>query len=75
MIHALIDFAQGYVLRQALYACSTCIKDDMEPAGICLACSLDCHDGHELVELYTKRYANMGKLVPRCELQQPTALK
>ena len=24
-------------------------------AGICLACSLKCHDGHDLFELYTKR--------------------
>ena len=23
--------------------------------GICLACSYHCHEGHELVELYTKR--------------------
>lgn len=45
--------------RQALYACLTCIpesKDDAgKGAGICLACSYHCHDGHELVELYTKR--------------------
>lgn len=27
----------------------------MQPAGICLACSLECHDGHDLFELYTKR--------------------
>lgn len=24
-------------------------------SGICLACSLNCHDKHELIELYTKR--------------------
>ena len=41
--------------RQALYACATCITDDREPAGVCLACSLTCHDGHQLTELYTKR--------------------
>ncbi len=42
--------------RQALYACGTCIdKDAKDPAGICLACSLHCHEGHELYELYTKR--------------------
>lgn len=46
-------YHEGYMKRQALYACSTCkTKDD---AGVCLACSLDCHDGHELYELYTKR--------------------
>lgn len=30
--------------------------DTDQLAGICLACSYHCHDGHELVELYTKRY-------------------
>ena len=24
-------------------------------AGVCLACSLHCHEGHDLYELYTKR--------------------
>lgn len=45
--------------RQALYSCLTCIpeaKDDpTKAAGVCLACSYHCHDGHELIELYTKR--------------------
>ena len=41
--------------RQALYSCKTCMPEHGEPAGICLACSLECHDGHDLVELYTKR--------------------
>lgn len=45
---------QGYVQRQALYACATCSVGDEDLAGICLACSLECHDGHELFELYTK---------------------
>ncbi|XP_014681597.1 PREDICTED: putative E3 ubiquitin-protein ligase UBR7 [Priapulus caudatus] len=45
----------AYVKRQALYACGTCVTPDMSPAGICLACSLECHDGHDLYELYTKR--------------------
>jgi len=49
---------QGYVKRQAIYACVTCRADSKDPstrAGICLACSYHCHDGHDLVELYTKR--------------------
>lgn len=46
---------QGYVYRQALYACKTCTGEDGEPGGVCLACSLHCHDGHILYELYTKR--------------------
>lgn len=44
--------------RQPLYACLTCTQPkspDFEPAGVCLACSYHCHEGHELVELYTKR--------------------
>uniref|UniRef100_A0AAR2JB05 Putative E3 ubiquitin-protein ligase UBR7 n=1 Tax=Pygocentrus nattereri TaxID=42514 RepID=A0AAR2JB05_PYGNA len=45
----------GYVKRQALYACNTCTPKGGEPAGICLACSYKCHEGHELFELYTKR--------------------
>lgn len=46
---------QGYVKRQALYACGTCSPTDAEPAGVCLACTLTCHEGHVLYELYTKR--------------------
>ena len=49
-----IFLSQGYVNRQALYACGTCSPTDEDLAGICLACSLECHDGHELFELYTK---------------------
>jgi len=54
----------GYMKRQALYSCLTCIKDSSDQskgcfeskgAGICLACSYHCHEDHELVELYTKR--------------------
>lgn len=42
-----------------MYSCLTCIpeaKTDIEKsAGVCLACTFHCHDGHELIELYTKR--------------------
>ncbi|KAL9953083.1 hypothetical protein ACROYT_G040443 [Oculina patagonica] len=48
-------YLAGYVKRQALYACGTCSPADVEPAGVCLACTLTCHEGHELYELYTKR--------------------
>lgn len=48
-------FPQGYVNRQALYSCKTCTGENGELAGICLACSYACHEGHELIELYTKR--------------------
>ena len=49
-------YVSGYVPRQALYSCLTCVKStDKMSAGVCLACSLACHEGHDLVELYTKR--------------------
>lgn len=48
-------YSQGYIKRQALYACRTCSSPNTEPAGICLACSYACHGEHELYELYTKR--------------------
>ncbi|XP_018414011.1 PREDICTED: putative E3 ubiquitin-protein ligase UBR7 [Nanorana parkeri] len=49
------SYPEGYVKRQALYACNTCTQDKEEPAGICLACTYKCHEGHDLFELYTKR--------------------
>ncbi|KAL1463272.1 hypothetical protein WDU94_015039 [Cyamophila willieti] len=48
-------YSQGYVKRQALYACLTCTPDVCDPAGFCLACNYHCHEGHNIVELYTKR--------------------
>lgn len=52
-------YLNGYIKRQALYSCLTCkpeAKINPELAiGCCLACSLNCHDSHDLVELYTKR--------------------
>ncbi|CAH2327699.1 E3 ubiquitin- ligase UBR7 [Pelobates cultripes] len=53
--HEKCSYPQGYVKRQALYACNTCTPDKEEPAGICLACTYKCHEGHDLFELYTKR--------------------
>lgn len=47
-------YNKGY-MRQALYACKTCRSDKIR-AAVCLACSFHCHEGHELVELYTKRH-------------------
>ncbi|KAM9289895.1 putative E3 ubiquitin-protein ligase UBR7 [Cariama cristata] len=53
--HERCSYSQGAVKRQALYACSTCTPPGGEPAGICLACSYECHGTHRLFELYTKR--------------------
>lgn len=53
------SYPEGYLKRQAIYSCLTCSPesktDDSKKAGFCLACSCHCHEGHELVELYTKR--------------------
>ncbi|CAA3006454.1 E3 ubiquitin- ligase UBR7 [Olea europaea subsp. europaea] len=48
-------YPKGYIARQALYSCATCSEDPENMAAICLACSLECHDNHEVIELYTKR--------------------
>lgn len=47
-------YPQGYKPRQPLYSCRDCVKEGTH-AGICYGCSINCHDGHDLVELYTKR--------------------
>lgn len=51
------SYNQGYVYRQALYCCITCLNlnEEKKLHGICLACSYECHQNHDLVELYTKR--------------------
>ncbi|XP_010448649.1 PREDICTED: putative E3 ubiquitin-protein ligase UBR7 [Camelina sativa] len=46
-------YPKGYMKRQAIFSCITCTPDGN--AGICTACCLSCHDGHELLELWTKR--------------------
>uniref|UniRef100_A0A671KX98 Putative E3 ubiquitin-protein ligase UBR7 n=1 Tax=Sinocyclocheilus anshuiensis TaxID=1608454 RepID=A0A671KX98_9TELE len=49
------SYPKGYMKRQAVFACNTCVQAGMEPAGVCLACANTCHDGHDICELYTKR--------------------
>ncbi|KAA8528234.1 hypothetical protein F0562_035515 [Nyssa sinensis] len=46
-------YTKVYMKRQAIFSCLTCTPDGN--AGVCTACSLSCHDGHEIVELWTKR--------------------
>ncbi|KAJ7945045.1 PHD finger protein-related [Quillaja saponaria] len=46
-------YSKGYMKRQAVFSCLTCAPDGN--AGVCTACSLSCHDGHQIVELWTKR--------------------
>ncbi|XAR55143.1 hypothetical protein NMG60_11030553 [Bertholletia excelsa] len=47
-------YGNGYMKRQAIFSCLTCTPDGN--AGVCTACSLSCHEGHEIVELWTKRH-------------------
>ncbi|CAK9868151.1 unnamed protein product [Sphagnum jensenii] len=46
-------YSQGYKNRQAIFACRTCTPDGN--AGFCTACSLSCHEGHDVLELWTRR--------------------
>ncbi|CAM6128715.1 unnamed protein product [Calypogeia fissa] len=46
-------YEKGYMKRQAVFSCLTCTPQG--DAGFCTACSLVCHDGHEVVELWTRR--------------------
>uniref|UniRef100_A0A0M3JC52 Putative E3 ubiquitin-protein ligase UBR7 (inferred by orthology to a human protein) n=1 Tax=Anisakis simplex TaxID=6269 RepID=A0A0M3JC52_ANISI len=54
---------KGYPPRQMIYTCATCfptMKRDLTtleplPTAICYGCSMNCHSGHTLLELYTKR--------------------
>ncbi|WOH12284.1 hypothetical protein DCAR_0831786 [Daucus carota subsp. sativus] len=46
-------YPKGYMKRQAIFSCLTCTPDGN--AGVCTACSFSCHDGHDVVELWTKR--------------------
>jgi len=48
-------YPQGYVRRQALFACMTCNNNE-QLAGVCAACAYHCHANHEVNELYTKRF-------------------
>ncbi|KAJ2333258.1 hypothetical protein GGH92_008671, partial [Coemansia sp. RSA 2673] len=64
-------YDKGYI-RQPLYACLTCTRPPPEyrqgaassgvaetataPAGMCYSCSIECHAGHEVIELFTKRH-------------------
>ncbi|KAF7563204.1 hypothetical protein G7046_g907 [Stylonectria norvegica] len=48
-------------LRQNVFACLTCNPppstsgDEWTPAGVCYACSVQCHGEHTLVEIFQKR--------------------
>ncbi|KAI6647209.1 E3 ubiquitin-protein ligase UBR7 [Oopsacas minuta] len=52
------SYEQGYLYRQPVFSCITCRSNEPNkpPGGVCLACSLVCHNKHEVEELYTKRF-------------------
>lgn len=39
-------YPKGYMKRQAIFSCITCTPEGN--AGVCTACCLTCHDGHEV---------------------------
>lgn len=41
----------GYMKRQAVFSCLTCRPSG--EAGFCTACSLACHDGHDVCFIHT----------------------
>ncbi|GBG90297.1 hypothetical protein CBR_g50475 [Chara braunii] len=47
------SYDEGYLPRQGVFVCETCTPNAQ--AGVCLACSLTCHDKHEIVEIWTRR--------------------
>ncbi|ORX67591.1 hypothetical protein DL89DRAFT_269381 [Linderina pennispora] len=60
-------YDKGYI-RQPLFACLTCTHPpskyqrskadtgpETAPAGMCYSCSIECHTGHEVIELFAKR--------------------
>lgn len=40
-------YSKGYMKRQAIFSCLTCTPEGN--AGVCTACSLSCHEGHEVM--------------------------
>ena len=44
-------YSNGYMKRQAIFSCLTCVPNGN--AGVCTACSLSCHDGHEVCNLHS----------------------
>ncbi|KAA3675620.1 E3 ubiquitin-protein ligase UBR7 [Paragonimus westermani] len=53
---ACCTFTKGYMKRQAVYTCKTCLDISTVKAGFCYPCLVNCHEGHDTLELYTKRH-------------------
>ncbi|KAI1474445.1 putative zinc finger in N-recognin-domain-containing protein [Daldinia eschscholtzii] len=68
-------------LRQNVFACLTChpppenSSDPYNPAGVCYACSVQCHGEHELVEIFQKRNFTCDCGTTRFTSEQQCALR
>ncbi|KPM35985.1 hypothetical protein AK830_g10579 [Neonectria ditissima] len=68
-------------LRQNVFACLTCSPppakagDDWTPAGVCYACSVQCHGEHTLVEIFQKRNFTCDCGTTRIPATSPCALR
>ncbi|KAK8096462.1 hypothetical protein PG999_012406 [Apiospora kogelbergensis] len=70
-------------LRQSVFACLTChpppanpdSSSTHTPAGVCYACSVQCHGEHELVEIFQKRNFTCDCGTTRFTAEQPCTLR
>lgn len=61
-------YRQGYLPRQALFSCLTCRENNIHPL-LCYACSIHCHDGHSVIELFTKRNKRCDCPTHSCKIE------
>ncbi|KAK3378116.1 putative zinc finger in N-recognin-domain-containing protein [Podospora didyma] len=68
-------------LRQSVFACLTCHPPPANPddaydaAGVCYACSVQCHGEHTLVEIFNKRNFTCDCGTTRFPASSPCALR
>lgn len=68
-------------LRQSVFSCLTCNPPPAKPsdpyngAGICYACSIQCHGEHQLVEIFTKRNFTCDCGTTRLPATSPCSLR
>ncbi|PNY25267.1 Protein mlo2 [Tolypocladium capitatum] len=62
-------------LRQSVFACLTCSPPPSKPAGVCYACSVQCHGEHTLVEIFQKRNFTCDCGTTRIPSTSPCALR
>ncbi|KUI55466.1 Protein mlo2 [Cytospora mali] len=67
-------------LRQSVFACLTCnppanSTDAYNAAGICYACSVQCHGEHQLVEIFAKRNFTCDCGTTRLPATSPCSLR